>query len=440
MGIEDISTELIDVAIIGGGASGMAAAIFAKRTFLHQNNRNSIVKIFEKNERVGKKLLMTGNGRCNLTNLDTDMTHFHGSDVRFSKGALLSYPPEKIMSFFEEIGLICTVEEDQKVYPLSLHAASVLDSLRLTLDELKIPIQSGSMIKSINKKGKLYELILTDNSKISAVSVVVATGGMCAPSTGSDGNGYGLFKDYFVRKITPLPSIVQLKTDTKFCKPLSGNKIFGKASLRIDGETIRFESGEILFTDYGLSGPPILQLSGYVSRALATVTNKASEKNIEIYLDFLPGFSEDKVLAMICARKKAFPERRIDEFLTGLFQKRLAIGLMREITDKPMTTYVNELSGVEMERLATKCKSMKIKVYGTMPFGNAQTTAGGLDTTYFDPSTLSLKSERGLYACGEILDIDGDCGGFNLQWAWASGFLAGSSAAEYVISEKNNET
>lgn len=434
---EDTYDSLIDVAVIGAGASGMAAAIFAQRTLSVNSGKHFRVTVFERNERVGKKLLMTGNGRCNLTNLDTEMSHFHGNEVRFAKGALLRYPPSKVLSFFEELGVICTVEDSQKVYPMSLHAASVLDALRLSMDELGIEVRTAAQVADISRDGNRLVLSLSDKRIFKAVSVIVAAGGMCAPSTGSDGNGYKLLSGFSHRLCAPVPSIVQLKTDTKFCKPLSGNKIVGSAALNIGGRKTRKEDGEILFTDYGLSGPPILQLSGYVSRALAVKTSGSRDEQIDISLDFLPGYSLDEVRSMMYMRRTSFPDRRIDEYLTGLFQKRLALGLLREATDKPMSALVSSLSENELERLSCACKALKIQVTGTMPFANAQTTAGGMDTSDFDPSTLASLKCPGLFACGEILDIDGDCGGFNLQWAWSSGFAAGRSAAQYAIRERN---
>ena len=435
--IDDTYDQVIDVAVIGAGASGMAAAIFAQRTLSGNAGKSCRVTVFERNERVGKKLLMTGNGRCNLTNLDTEMYHYHGNEVRFAKGALLRYPPSEVISFFEELGVICTVVESQKVYPMSLHAASVLDGLRLSMDELGIQVKTSAHVVDITKDGNRFVLSLSDKSAFKAISVIVAAGGMCAPSTGSDGNGYKLLSEFSHRLYTPLPSIVQLKTDTKFCKPLSGNKIVGSAALYIGGRKIREEDGEILFTDYGLSGPPILQLSGYVSRALAAKTPGGSKEQIYISLDFLPGHSTDEIKSMMYIRQSSFPDRKLEEYLTGLFQKRLALGLLRDATDKPMSALVSSLSTKEIERLSLACKALKIQVTGTMPFANAQTTAGGMDTSDFDPSTLASLKCPGLFACGEILDIDGDCGGFNLQWAWSSGFLAGSSAAQYATKEKN---
>lgn len=435
MGMDSMQEERIDVAVIGGGASGMAAAIAARRKLSESASVTGNVTVFERNDRVGRKLLMTGNGRCNLTNLDTDLRHYHGNDVRFSKGALLRYSPAEIISFFEELGVICTTEENQKVYPASLHAASVLDALRLALDELAIDIVTDARVVKISRNPDGFLITLADSRVFRASSVIAACGGMCAPATGSDGSGYKLLTDFSHTLRDPVPSIVQLKTETGFCKPLSGNKIFGNVSLYINGKMIREEYGEILFTDYGLSGPPVLQLSGYVSRALAERRPDGIAPSIYLLLDFMPAYSEDEVRSMMYMRKSSFANRKLDDFLVGIFHKRLALGLLRQATDKQMTSQVSSLSERELQALCSACKSMRVQVLGTMPFVNAQTTAGGISTDDFDPSTMASAKCPGLFACGEILDIDGDCGGFNLQWAWSSGFLAGTSAAQYVKRE-----
>lgn len=420
------TAEYTDIAVIGGGAAGMMAALSAR---FEGAGRELSITVFERNERVGKKLLMTGNGRCNLTNTDCGEEHFHGKNPRFSDEAIGLFGPSDVMHFFEKLGVLVKTEEDNKVYPESLHAASVLDALRLALAEHDIDVIPNAFVSSISKSGDLFSLALSDGRSYTASAVITATGGMCAPATGSDGSGYGLLKSFSHAMVTPLPSIVQIKTDTAFCKPLQGNKVFGKARLMMDDRKIREEYGEILFTDYGLSGPPILQLSGYVSRAFAS----GPKCRIYVLLDFLPRIPYEETLEILKTRAASFPGRTLEDYLSGMFHKRLALGLMKKATDKPMSCKVSELTDREIKALADACKSLKIPVTGTMPFANAQTTAGGILTSDFNPSTMESNKCGGLYACGEVLDIDGDCGGYNLQWAWSSGHLAGLSAARYIL-------
>lgn len=427
-----ITEDHCEIAIIGGGASGMAAALSAHEYFVQKGHREHSIALFERNDRFGKKLLATGNGRCNLTNLDKSLNRYHGCNIIFAQNALSLFSPERIIAIFKEMGVLCTVEEDQKVYPASLHASSVLDALRLALDENGIRQYTKTMIKSLSKVGNQFVLHASNGKAYTASTAIIATGGMCAPATGSDGNGYKLLTAFSHEIVEPVPSIVQLTTDTRFVKPLSGNKIHGSVSLYIDNQLIRKEGGEILFTDYGISGPPVLQLSGYVSRALHDGRNSGRLPKITVELDFLPGHTLDEVTTLLNKRKDAFCQRTLEEYLTGLFQRRLSYGLLKASIEKQLSAPVAQLTDKEIGSLARACKGLLVAVSGTMSFANAQTTAGGIRTSDFEASTMGSNKCGGLFACGEVLDIDGDCGGFNLQWAWASGFLAGSSAAAYL--------
>lgn len=429
-----LHNQTIDVAIIGGGAAGMIAALQAKKTLSEQCSTTSNVSVFERNDRIGKKLLTTGNGRCNLSNLDCTISHFHGSSAESISPILHIFTPQKIMSVFEEVGLVCTVDDEQKIYPASLHAASVLDTLRLALDESYITVLTGKKIVSITKSNNVFQLRTPEGTVFTTHTVIVATGGMCAPGTGSDGNGYTLLCSLGHTLIPPLPSIVQVTTETQFVKPLSGNKIRGTASLIIDGATVRTESGEILFTDYGLSGPPILQLSGHVSRALHS-TSPTTNAAIQIQIDFLPDYTIESIANLLTRRREAYTHRKLEEFLTGFFHRRLAYGILKRATGKTLSLPVCELTDDDISTIARTSKECRIKVTGTQSFAYAQTTAGGIATAEFDLSTMQSRLCPGLYACGEILDIDGDCGGYNLHWAWASGYIAGASAAHFSIGE-----
>ncbi len=386
----------------------------------------SQIVIFERNDRLGKKLMLTGNGRCNLTNLADDLSHFHGEESTFAQGALLRFTVDQTITYFEQLGLL-TTEEAGKVYPLSLHASSVLDCLRMALNSRGIQVVTAAKVINCQAKNNSFSLTLEDQSKYSCAALIITTGGMCAPNTGSDGNGYKLLQNFGHTLVTPLPAIVQLKTSDKFCKPLSGNKIRGAAQFLLNGRLIRREEGEILFTDYGLSGPPILQLSGFVSRALAQ-----KHTHLVIELDFLPGWSRDEVLTMLYLRQQIFQKNSLEEFLIGIFQRRLAYSLLRQATTKALSAEVSLLTAEELEELAKAIKGLPITISGTMGFPQAQTTAGGIRTRDFDPVTLESKFKTGLFAAGEVLDIDGDCGGYNLQWAWSSGQSAGKGAANYL--------
>ncbi len=426
------TTATFDIAIIGGGAAGMAAAWFARRCSTPENASPPRIALFERNNRLGKKLLATGNGRCNLTNLDSRTDRFHGSDPDFVQEAFTRFPPSEVIARFEELGVSCTVEDRSKVFPASLHASSVLDALRLALDENNITLFTGMKIVSVKKQGSLFSLTAADGQTIRSRALIVATGGMSAPTTGSDGNGYKLLTPFAHRRVATAPSIVQLTTETSFVKPLAGHKIQGAVTLTIGSQNVRTEQGEILFTDYGLSGPPVLQLSGYVARALRDMQPSPSAVPITITIDFLPRYSFDETFALLQKRKQSFSGRTLEEYLTGFFQRRLAYGLLKYALHKPLSTTVASLTDQEIASLARVCKELPITVTGTRSFTHAQATAGGIATADFNPASMESLKCPGLFVCGELLDIDGDCGGFNLQWAWASGFMAGSGAVDYL--------
>ena len=258
--------DIIDIAIIGGGASGIMAALSAS-VAAESENRSLCITVFERNDRIGKKLLMTGNGRCNMTNLDQAESHYHGSQVNFCRGPFKRFNLDRTLSFFGDLG-VATTSEDGKIYPASLHASSVLDALRLALEEKGIYIHSNTFITAVSYENGQYIIRTKEGQTFRSGTLIVACGGTAAPATGSDGCSYSLLTQFQHSLIDPMPAIVQLRSSSIICKPLSGNKVLAKADLFIDDVMIRSEYGEVLFTDYGLSGPPILQLSGCFSRTL----------------------------------------------------------------------------------------------------------------------------------------------------------------------------
>lgn len=424
-------SKVYDIAIVGGGASGMACAVYSKMVEPNYSKQFSVA-LFERNNKLGKKLLTTGNGRCNVTNRNIDLEYYHGNQVSFAKEALSLYSSQHIQSFFEQIGLRTFCEGDGRVYPISLHAGSVLDCLRFCINDYGIEVFTSLYITEIEKVDGLFVLHTNDTRIYYARAVVIAGGGKCASFSGSDGNAYGFLKQFGHKIISPIPGIVQIKTETNFIKSLTGIKIYARASLSVDKIEVRSEIGEVLFTDYGLSGPPILQLSGLVSRALFQGISDRKRKKVVLRLDFLPQLSEQEIFAILKDRCNRFSNRKLDQLLVGMFHNRLAISLLKNATDKKLSSNVASLSESEMKTLSVSIKMLEIKVVGTMPLQNAQITIGGAATDQFDPVTMNSKICKGLFACGEVLDIDGDCGGYNLQWAWASGFAAAKGAVSYI--------
>lgn len=383
-----------DLLIIGGGASGLSAAITAARLC-----PKAKIIIAEKNKRVGKKLAVTGNGRCNISNSDLDACHYHG-DRDFAAKALKNFSFDDTVEFFDSLGVIIKTEDDGRAYPYCLQAASVVDALRFECDRLKIITLTEFEITGIKHSNNKFYCSGAD--KITAKSVIFAAGGCAGGSLyGTDGSAYSLLNGVHI-VIEPKPVIVQLKTENSVTKRLKGIKI--NADVDIGGHSCY---GEVLFCDYGLSGPAVMQLSRY-AQAGSTVS-----------LDIMPEYSEAEVHELL--KKRLTLNRQDDEFFTGLLNKRLG------------QTIAAICGGVKnLPLLAKTIKSLEFKVTGNMGFKNAQATAGGIDTNEFELN-MSSKKIPGLFCCGEALNVDGDCGGYNLQWAFCSAFIAAKAASEFLL-------
>lgn len=408
-------TKKYDVIIIGGGAAGMCAAINIKL-----RDRSISVAILEQLSRVGKKLITTGNGRCNISNLNINLERYHGENVGFAEYALQTYDNYYAADFFSEIGVVFTYDETGRGYPYSLQASSVVDSLRFALDEYGVDTFVDTAVLSYNKNENFFN-VKTNNGDFVCESLVVAAGLYSGGSKlGSNGSMLKILKSAGYKTVKTTPAIVQLKTETDVVKSLKGMKVNADVNLSIDGKAIRGEYGEVLFCDYGLSGPPIMQLSREVER-------QAGEKVIT--LDLMWEYTYTNVCDMLSFRATALRNRNLDEFLTGMLNKRVGQAVIKMCGLK-MNDSIASLKNSDIKQIASVIKGMKFKVTGTTGFDNSQVTAGGLDTAQFDPQTMQSRRDRGLYCIGEILDIDGDCGGFNLQWAWSSAICAANHICE----------
>ncbi len=404
--------------IIGGGAAGLTAAIAAKRKAPLAD-----VIILEGNDRVGRKLNATGNGRGNLSNLDADGAHYHGEE-NLARGVLAAFPLSETLDFFHSIGIEVT-EEEKKLYPCGLQASSLTDALRFECEKLGVKTLLGVHVHTLSFDGKRNSFVLTaeDGAKHVADRVIVATGGAAAPHTGSDGNGYALLEGFGHSKTEILPALVQLKADSPF-KTLKGIKTEVRATLVTGGSYGVFSEGEIHFADYGLSGPVIFAISSHVSRA------NAEGMKCEVALDFFPNLSVERLRERLTERKNLLENRPLEHFFAGLLNKqvgRLALKVCGFDKDRA----VKSLTSNEIEILARRLKDWHVPVSGTAGFAYAQVTAGGVLLAEFS-ETLESKKQKGLYAAGEILNVDGDCGGFNLQWAWSSGTVAGRAAVSVL--------
>jgi predicted Rossmann fold flavoprotein len=402
---------MIDVAVIGGGAAGMMAALEAA-------SRGAAVSVFERQARVGRKLSVTGNGRCNLTNLQASSAHYHGETPDFAGPALRRFGPEETLRRFRELGLLTTVQADGRAYPLSDSAGSVVDVLRYAMEAGGVRLRTGCEVKAVKAGKKGFRICLSDGEAY-ADRVVVACGGAAGERFGGSELGYRLLEG-LGHTCTPLRcSLVQLRSDNPGCRSLKGIRADAAVTVTSGGNLIAATEGEVQFTDYGLSGPAVFEISRAALEKPDTVVS----------LDLLRGIGEDELAGMLLHRAKSTPQLSLADVFLGTVQNRIGRVLVTAAGLKSSES-ITALDEKTASRLAKLVKHFRFAVTGDMGPVNAQVTAGGIRTDGFDPFTLESRLCPGLYACGEVLDVDGDCGGYNLQWAWSSGHLAGACAAE----------
>lgn len=403
------------IVIIGGGAAGMLAAIVARRN-------GSKVTILERNDRMGKKILATGNGRCNYTNINLDIENFHGENPKFAYPAISTFNQYLTIDFFEQLGIAHKILEDGKIFPMSLQSSSLLDVLRYEIEKSNIGVEYNYFASEIQKKENYFHVISKEKRKIKCDKVIVATGGMAMPQSGSDGNGYKLVERYGHKKTKIFQGLVQLKLEGNIFKSIKGVKVLGKVSLYSNNIFMASDEGDILFTDYGISGPPILQLS---RRAMDKLTEG---ENVEIRLSIIEDYNRGELKDYLKNRNIYLKEKDIEASLIGLINKKLINPILRQVgIDRGKK--VKDISDLELDRLIEILTNWSFKVTGCQTFGQAQVTAGGIDTKDINSKTMESKLVKGIYLVGEILDIDGDCGGYNLQWAWSSAYMAASDAS-----------
>ncbi len=395
------------VLIIGAGASGMMAALTAAE------DPGNHVTLLERQSRVGRKLLATGNGRCNLTNIHADPSHYHGADPAFVKYALQFFPVEDTLLFFRQLGLLTTTEPSGKVYPFSDQANSVVDTLRFALEQRKVDLRCGCEVLSIGKKARGYQ-VKTAEESFYCDKLILACGGSAGSKLGGTDWGYKLLTSMGHTVTSLRPSLVQIKTDASITRSLKGVRADAGITLKQNGRTAAHNSGEVQFTDFGISGPAIFELSREVS----------SRGEQTLLLDLMQPWTEEEVTDLLLLRKANFPALDGEELLTGALQNRLGKVILKcsgiEIADC-CADYTEQ----DLKKIAHTIKYFPMTVTGVMGLEQAQVTAGGILTSEFRPDTLESRICPGLFATGEVLDIDGDCGGYNLQWAWSSGRLAG---------------
>lgn len=406
------------IGIIGGGPAGMLLSVLIKK-----QKPDFEVNLYERNERVGKKLLATGNGRCNYTNVSLEANNFHSENSDFPMEVVSKFNNQDAIELLKTLGIYPISEADGRVFPLSLQGSSVLDFLRLAMERYEVNVILEEKIDRVRKVGESF--VLEGKKNYKADKVVVATGGMALPSSGSDGIGYRIAKDFGHRIIEPGPTIVQLESDYKRIKALKGVRINTWASLYIDKKKIDKKFADVLFTDYGLSGPAIMDLS---RKSIAALNQN---KKVEISINLI-GLPKDEVKQMIKDRAENLEGISLENFLLGIVNKKLIISVVNqykllynrdyEEQIRCTTNFVNAMTEILTD--------FRMNISGYKGFAFAQATTGGVDTREIDPMSLESKKVKGLYFIGEVLDVDGDCGGYNLQWAWSSSYIAAKNILE----------
>lgn len=395
-----------DVLIIGGGAAGLAAAVSARK-------ENSKIKIgvVEKSDRVAKKIHATGNGRCNYTNMDIKSDYFYG-DKLFIENVLTRFGTDEALLFFSDLGIMNRVE-DNRVYPNSNQASAVADCLRLYLNENGVDFITDTPVSDIDVDTNGKFLV----GNLCAEKIIVATGGKAQPNLGSDGSGYKLLQKFGHTLSRVKPALVSLKTETDKIKGLKGVKVFARVSLYDDNEELAYDCGEVLFTDYGVSGIPVMQISRF------------AEKGMTLKIDMMHKSTKENVKGYIYTNVHSFPQREGGELFAGMVNKKIAVPMLKAAGVASPTVKAKDFTDENIRKCVLFLKELRLKVTGDNGFNNAQVSAGGIELCGFNPCTMESEIVPGLYAAGEILNVDAVCGGYNLHWAWATGVIAGRNAA-----------
>lgn len=397
--------------IIGGGASGLMAAIAAAED-------GADVTVLERLGRVGKKILASGNGRCNITNINASEINYYGRNTKVIRGVFGRFGVRKTIDFFESIGVMTKEEADGKIYPYTDRASSVLDALRLRMDTLGIKVICGFEAERIEKLENCFEITAYSGEKILADKIIAACGGRSSPSLGSNGSGYDILRK-LGHSVTPLtPSLVQIETDTDRIKGLKGIKKDCNVKILCGGKVLAEESGEVLFTEYGLSGPPIFNLSAKLP--------SDRRDDIIFRLDVMEEYLSEDLINILCMRREIIGGYSLEDFFVGFLNKRIIYAILKDAGITPLSRKGSSLSDEEIYAVVGKIKGWDFKFLRTHGWNNSQVTKGGIPVNEVDNDMQSLKT-RDIYITGELLDIDGECGGYNLQWAWSTGYIAGKA-------------
>ena len=403
------------IAVIGAGASGMTAAIRAARM-------GAQVSVYERNDRVGKKILSTGNGKCNFSNEKMSAEFYRGSGVMLVEPIFQTFGVGDTKAFFTELGMRIK-DRDGYLYPASGQASTVLDVLRYELKRLPVNIHTDRRATELNAGSNGIAVVTEDGIKEKYDAVVLACGGKAAPKTGSDGQGFVFAKKLGHHIVPVVPALTALRCSEDFYKRVAGVRCDANLTLYIDGQPVRSDAGELQWTDYGISGIPVFQISRDAAYGIL------EHRTVTVKINLMPDFTEDDAYGLFWKERwERQGGQAMEQFVTGLVNKKIGL-LFLKLAGIRENERAAEVSPARREKLQKLYRSLTVSVCGTNSFDQAQVCAGGVDC-HEVTDTLESRIAPGVFFAGEILDIDGICGGYNLQWAWSSGTVAGRAAAE----------
>ena len=404
---------MVDVIVIGAGASGLVTAIVSAR-------RGKKVLILEKNKKVGKKLLATGNGKCNITNQRPTLERFYSKNPKFIREVFEGYGYQSIKQFFKSIGLELIEAKEGKVFPMSLQASSVVELLVAECEELGIKIRCEIEVQEVKKRANFYETVHNKGLEKSK-TLVIATGHLSAPQLGGVDMGVRFAKKLGHTIIKPFPTLVQLTSPMKKLERMAGVKVESRVTLKTKENKIITKQGDVLFTSYGISGLAILDISRFVMIELL------SKKSVLLTVDLMPKMSHEQLLALMRKSLIKKSSKPLTTWLQGFINKKLILPILEplKLQDETVGTIFSKIQN--LEAIVSEIKNFTFEVNGSKGYKGAEVATGGVDTKEVNPNTMESKRHKGLYFTGEVLDVDGDRGGFNLHFAWVCGLRAGEN-------------
>lgn len=418
-----------EIAVIGGGASGMLAAITAAQTLQKQKKAGRIV-LLEKENRIGKKLLATGNGRCNLSNLDISPTHYHGA-VQWATPLLAKFPAKAVIQQFEKMGLLCRSDSEGRVYPYNLQSSAVLEILRLQLALHQIEVVCDFAVAKLERQRGRFVLTGSSGEQWTAQQVILAAGGRAAPKLGANGSGTRLAQQVGHTIVEELPALVQVKSEPSRMKLLKGMRSQAVVTLLENGKPTMTEKGEVQFTEHGLSGICMFQLSGRINQLLE------QGMLVEVALDLMPEWKLEQLVKKIAGQGKRYSTLSVTDLLCGFVNQRVGQAVVKAALGSELPDCAGDCSYDQYTRIAETVKNFQFPITGSMGWDSAQVTAGGVSGGEIDIRTMESRRCAGLYLTGELVDLYGDCGGFNLHWAWSTGIVAGQACGAALKEERD---